>query len=396
MIWLTHAIGGASSVLIAQYLFPDYFTINIWIIILSFYASQLPDIDIKNSSISKNILIKPFRFFISPFIDGHRAKQTHSIFWMWFYLLMTMPFILLFWIPWWLLLWIAYFSHVFLDYFNPTWVKLFYIPFLNSKPRAWSLYNTFPLLALEIPYILKKIFIWNKKERRRIKRKEIKFDWIWVMTWQWFEKVITYWLWIIFTLLIWLNLKTLKNWFLLDSVILTSFPLIATIIILTIYIQEKKNLLKYFKYFSYSFLLWIVIVFFSYFNLFDWKIFLDLSEVSISTKFFFILIFSLFPLFFILLLQVLKNIINLPKMVIPSKKSTSYFNSAIKYSTLIHLLLILLLLTSVNNLQGYNDSLNESYMSIKNFNKETFLKDFFKEVKTNYINSYIKLEKKIK
>jgi len=395
MIWLTHAIGGSTSLILAKTLAPDYFAVNIWLIIFSFYVAQLPDIDIKNSSISKNILIKPIRFLLSPFIDWHRAKQTHSFFWTFFYLLLTLPFILLFWVSGWLLLWIAYFSHVFLDYFNPTWVKLFYVPFLNSEPRAWSLYNTPVLLASEIPYLLKKIFIWNKKSRKKIKRKEIKFDWVWVMTWQWFEKFITYSLWISFIWLIIYNYKELQTWFLLDSVILSTFPTLFILIYLILIIQERKNVIKHYKQFSiftivgsFLWLLW-------FFNILNWKIFEPFENYSISTIFIFIFIFSLLPLLFLLSKHLVLNLINLPKMVINDKKATSSFNSLIKYPTLVHLLLLILLTNSILNLNGYNSSINDNYKMFENTTKETFIKNLTNWIKEQYINSYKTLETKI-
>lgn len=394
MIWLTHAIWGSSSILIAKTAFPEYFTINIWLIIFSFYVAQLPDIDIKNSHISKNILVRPIRFLLSPLIDWHRAKQTHSLFWTFFYLLITLPFILLFWVNWWLLLWIAYFSHVFLDYFNPTWVKLFYFPFLNPDPRDWSLYNTPVLLASEIPYLLKKIFIWWKN-RKNIKRKKVKFDWVWVMTWQWFEKFITYSLWLIFTSLIIFNFNELKEWFLFDSVILATFPTLAILVFLTLLIQERKNIISKYKWFSIAALIWTILSILAYFNILNIKIFENFENYNLFTILFFIFVFSIIPLLLILLKQIVVNLINLPKMVIPNKKSTSSFNSLIKYPTLVHLLLILLLTSSIWNLNGYNSSIIDNYSLFNNISKENFIETVTKEVKEQYLNSYNELENEI-
>jgi len=46
-------------------------------------------------------------------------------------------------------------------------------------------------------------------------------------------------------------------------------------------------------------------------------------------------------------------------MIIPSKESTSYFNSAIEYTTLTNTILLLLLITSIFHIDTYKTSIDK-------------------------------------
>ena len=80
-------------------------------------------------------------------------------------------------------------------------------------------------------------------------------------------------------------------------------------------------------------------------------------------------------------------------MIIPSKNSTSYFNQTIKYPTLTHFLLIILLLTSLYNIENYQINLNKNINTIKNieFTKETW-QNFIDYIKDQYQKAYKEID----
>lgn len=144
MMGSTHAAGALALILyLSLFFLPITFleSISLWIYILAVYAGQGPDIDHPEANIARNPFFRPLHWILKPFIEGHRAKETHSFFWALVFWVITIPIAVIFWIPSWIALIIAYSSHFVLDFINPTGAKLFYCPFLNPKPRSWSLNN---------------------------------------------------------------------------------------------------------------------------------------------------------------------------------------------------------------------------------------------------------------
>lgn len=392
MIGLTHWIWWATAVLSATYMFPEYFKnkYSTWIFILSFYVSQLPDIDIKWSDISKNIFVKIAYYIMSPFIWPHRSHQTHSFFWTFMYLLITLPLISVFSVAWWLLLWIAYFSHLVLDYFNPTWVPLFYlfpiIKFyrknwklkftvtLNTQPRYRSIYNTIPQI----------IMFW----------KDIKFDWVWVMTWWKLEKVITIFMYLGFIGLIWLQYEMIINKLLLDSLFLAMFPIISVIwylfVLYDLYNNDKKIFKKAFKYIIW---LWFIIHWFFLYKF--WNLY---EPLLFPVKIFYSIILLTLPILFLLAFNLINNIKNiffywLLNLTWLEKKWQSLWNIYEKiwnHKVLVNLFFFIILMTSLLYVNKYQ----ESYIWYTKLTKEDFTQEkFINKVKEVYTDWYNDLNK---
>lgn len=407
MVWLTHAIGWATTVLWANLLAPQYFPISLWLIILSFYIGQGPDIDIKKSSITRNPYIKVFIFWILPFISGHRAKETHSLFWTAVYWFLSLPFIFLFWVGGWFVLVLAYFSHIFLDFFNPTGVKIFYIPFLNPEPRSWSLYNTIPHLAAEIPFLLKKLLYINKrKERRKIQRSQIKYDGVGVLTGSGMEKTISLSLWLLFIVLLVLQLEGLKESISTDILLLS---LLFPLYILITYSLVKKNIRIFQKYhmtFKYSFGIAFLLAAIAYF----WKE-SPYTLIIKDASYFWILIFvtciGLIPLVYYLGMKFFNSVKEAPQYLFWKSWNPDIYD----YSILTQLLLVILLVFSISeipqteaNLQalvGYvieldnkKDIFNDSWAFIQTIYKEGLEEstNYFKEIQGNTFNSVESIE----
>ena len=144
MVWTTHAAGALGLIFAIALIFwtKNFFVdVSLWAILLAVYAWQGPDIDMKHSAISKNPIVFIFRLFIGYFISWHRAKETHSFFGTMIFAIIFSPLIVILGLKSWIIVVIWYFSHLVLDFINPTGVKLFYFPFLNSNPRSWSVNN---------------------------------------------------------------------------------------------------------------------------------------------------------------------------------------------------------------------------------------------------------------
>lgn len=234
MVWATHAAGALGLIFLFALLFwtKEFLAdVSLWAFILAVYAGQWPDIDMSKADISKNPIVFIFRLFVWKFISWHRAKETHSIFWTLLFALIFSFLIPILGVKSWLIVVLWYFSHLVLDFFNPTGVKLFYLPFINSDPRPWSVNN----------FMMNIINPFKKHDTRSD-------PWI-KASWD-FESIYIVWaIWIIFLVWVIINFWNLTWRIYSDSLLLANAPLIFYIWVLWLLITPKmiKTILSFNK-----------------------------------------------------------------------------------------------------------------------------------------------------